>query len=98
LATQHEILHKIRGRGTIIRTSLYEDDATVFVDPKKEDVQNLSAILDYFGEATGLLTNFQKSVGIPINFRAIYLDEVLVGLLVIQASFPIKYFGLPLSI
>jgi hypothetical protein len=39
LATQHELLHKIRGRGTIIRTSLYADDAAVFVDPKKEDIQ-----------------------------------------------------------
>jgi hypothetical protein len=38
LATQHGLLHKIRGRGTIIRTSLYADDAAIFVDPKKEDI------------------------------------------------------------
>jgi hypothetical protein len=33
LATEHGLLHKIRGRGTIIRKSLYIGDAAVFVDP-----------------------------------------------------------------
>jgi hypothetical protein len=98
LATQHELLHKIRGRGTIIRTSLYADDAAVFVDPKKEDIQNLSSILALFGEATGLLTNFQKSMVIPIRCQDIDIDEVLDGVPVIRASFPIKYLGLPLSV
>jgi hypothetical protein len=88
----------IRGRGTIIRTSLYADDAAVFVDPKKEDIQNLSSILALFGEATGLLTNFQKSMVIPIRCQDIDIDEVLDGVPVIRASFPIKYLGLPLSV
>jgi hypothetical protein len=44
LATQNDLLHKIRGRETIIRTSLYTDDAVVFVAPQKEDIQNLSTI------------------------------------------------------
>jgi mannosylglycoprotein endo-beta-mannosidase len=98
LATHHNLLHKIRGRGTIIRTSLYADDAAVFMHPKKEDIKNLSAILDYFGEATGLHTNFQKSSVIPIHCRGIDLDDVLGGLPVIRDSFPIKYLGLPLSV
>ncbi|KAK1669188.1 hypothetical protein QYE76_057347 [Lolium multiflorum] len=98
LATQHNLLHKIRGRGTVIRTSLYADDTAVFMLPLKEDIQNLSAILDYFGEATGLHTNFQKSSVIPIHCHDIDLDDVLGGLPVIRASFPIKYLGLPLSV
>jgi retron-type reverse transcriptase len=89
LATHHNLLHKIRGRGTIIRTSLYADDAAVFMHPKKEDIKNLSAILDYFGEATGLHTNFQKSSVIPIHCRGIDLDDVLRGIPVIRDSFPI---------
>jgi hypothetical protein len=66
--------------------------------PLKEDIQNLSAILDHFGEATGLHTNFQKSSVIPIHCHEVDLDDVLGGLPVIRASFPIKYLGLPLSV
>jgi hypothetical protein len=33
--------HKIRGRRTVMRTSLYADDAAIFVAPIKEDIQNL---------------------------------------------------------
>lgn len=58
VATRCGILHKIRGRGTCFRTSLYADDAAVFVKPLKEDVSNLATILDCFGRATGLCTNF----------------------------------------
>ena len=48
-ATLHGLLHKLRGRGNILRTSLYADDAAIFVAPNKEDIANLSSILDGFG-------------------------------------------------
>jgi hypothetical protein len=50
LASSHGLLHKIQGRGNVLRTSLYADDAAVFVTPYKEDIQNLEAILYSFGE------------------------------------------------
>jgi hypothetical protein len=40
-------------KGTIVRISLYADNAAVFVDPKKEDIQNLSTILGVFGRSPG---------------------------------------------
>jgi mannosylglycoprotein endo-beta-mannosidase len=49
-ATRLGLLHKLHGRGAILRTSLYADDAVVFVAPIKEDVQNLAAILQCFGK------------------------------------------------
>jgi hypothetical protein len=67
-------------KGTIVRISLYADNAAVFVDPKKEDIQNLSTILVVFGKVTGLLTNFQKSMVVPIRCNHIDLDKVLHGL------------------
>jgi mannosylglycoprotein endo-beta-mannosidase len=97
-ATQHGLLHKIRKRGAVIRTSLYADDAALFVAPFKEDIQNIASILKSFGEVTGLCTNFQKSAVVPIRCHQINLDDVLGGLPVEQASFPFKYLGLPLSI
>jgi hypothetical protein len=66
-ATTHGILHKIRGRGNILRTSLYADDAAIFLDPLKEDIHNLANILDGFGEVTGLCTNFLKRSDVPIR-------------------------------
>jgi hypothetical protein len=63
LATDHGLLHRLHGRGTVVRTSLYADDATVFVAPIKEDIMNLASILQNFGEVTGLCTNFQKMLG-----------------------------------
>jgi mannosylglycoprotein endo-beta-mannosidase len=67
VATTHGLLHKIRGRGNILRTSLYADDAAIFVAPIKEDIQNLANILHSFGEVTGLATNFLKSSVVPIR-------------------------------
>lgn len=57
-ATRRGLLHKLRGRGSILRTSLYADDATIFVAPIKRDIQNLAAILESFGDVTGFCTNF----------------------------------------
>jgi hypothetical protein len=57
-ATLHGLLHKLQGRGARVRTFLYADDAAVFVAPIKEDITNLSTILERFGEVTGLCTNF----------------------------------------
>jgi hypothetical protein len=74
-ATGHGLLHKIRGRGTILRTSLYADDAAVFVAPIKEDIQNLAHILNDFGKVTRLCTNFLKSSVVPIRCANIDLDD-----------------------
>jgi hypothetical protein len=62
-ATRHGLLHKLRGRGTILRASLYADDVAVFVAPIREDIINLAKILECFGDVTGLCTNFQKNSG-----------------------------------
>jgi hypothetical protein len=45
LATSHNLLHKLKGRGTIFWASLYADDVAVFMLPLKEDIKNLSASL-----------------------------------------------------
>jgi hypothetical protein len=57
-ASTHGLLHKLRGKGTILRTSLYADDVAVFLALFKEDIQNLAHILHDFGEVTGLCKNF----------------------------------------
>jgi hypothetical protein len=97
-ATGHGHLHKIRGWGTILRTSLYADDAAVFVPPIKEDIQNLVHILNDFGKVTRLCTNFLKSSVVPIRCANINLDDILNGILAKRDSFPLRYIGLPLTV
>jgi hypothetical protein len=77
LATRNGLLQKIHGRENIIRTSLYVDDASVFVAQIKDGVWNLSSILDFFGKAIRLEINFKKSTVTPIRCQNIGLDEVI---------------------
>ena len=98
LATRHGLLHKIRGRGSTFRTSLYADDAAIFIKPIKKDVDNLASILKGFGEVMGLCTNVSKSSVVPIRCRNLNLDDILHGLPAKRASFLLKYLGLPLSV
>jgi hypothetical protein len=58
----------------------------------------LTTILHRFGCVTGLCTNFLKSSIVPICCHNIDLDEVLQGIPATQASFPLRYLGLPLSV
>jgi hypothetical protein len=39
IATYNGDLHRIRGRGPTVRTSLYADDVAIFIAPFKEDFQ-----------------------------------------------------------
>jgi hypothetical protein len=77
LATEEGHLAKFRGKHTVIWTSMYVDDTTIFVKPYKRDVTASTEILAKFGDATGLKTNVQKSSVIPIRCQGVNLDEVL---------------------
>ncbi|WVZ53572.1 hypothetical protein U9M48_004492 [Paspalum notatum var. saurae] len=66
--------------------------------PAKREISMLTRILDLFSEATGLTTNFNKSTTVLICCTGINLADVLSGLPVRRASFPLKYPGLLLSL
>jgi len=74
------------------------ESAAIFVKPTNRDVTNLKNLLSQFGETTGLRTNLQKTSVTPIACDTIDLDNVLAGLPVARAAFPLKYLGLPLSV
>jgi hypothetical protein len=65
-----------------LRTSLYVDDAAIFVAPFNDDIRNLTSILHDFGEVTRLCANCQKSFVVSIRCVEIDLDGALHGLLV----------------
>ena len=53
------------------------DDATIFINPLKEDLEATTAILHEFGKISGLHINLQKSSVHPIRCQDIDLDHVL---------------------
>lgn len=77
---------------------MYPDDAAVFINLIKEDVEVLMQIMHKFEEATGLWINVQKSSVVPIRFSQIDLDQVLQSFGGARATFPISYLGLPITI
>jgi mannosylglycoprotein endo-beta-mannosidase len=95
-ATELNAISKLRGRAARLRISMYADDAVVFLNPIRKDVQTFSEILFRFGQATGLVANMQKSQVAPIRCGNIDLDSILNGVPAVRANFPLKYLGLPL--
>jgi hypothetical protein len=57
MATREGLLTPIGAQPFKIRTSLYVDDAALFLRPIASDVNNLQHILRFFGDGTGLNTN-----------------------------------------
>jgi hypothetical protein len=56
MATRHGILSPICSRSIQCRISLYADDAGIFVNPVKQELTAIAAILDVFEKASGLIT------------------------------------------
>jgi hypothetical protein len=78
-ATDNELLTPLGDRVARLRLSLYADDAMVFVNPVKSDVNMIMSILRRFGEATGLQINQAKSLVAPICYAQINLEGALEG-------------------
>jgi hypothetical protein len=88
--TQAGLLSPIGVDPIKLRMSLYADDAAMFLRPVVTDVANLQELLTQFGQATGMCTNIQKSVIVPINCNEIDIPSVLGDFQVALASLPCK--------
>lgn len=79
------------------RTSLYADDAILFIKPEPNEVIASTLLLDTFGQATGLNCNLAKSSIIPIRCDEIDLTGLLTPLPSRRTQFPCTYLGMPLK-
>jgi hypothetical protein len=61
MTTQEGLLTPIGSDPIKMRTSLYADDAMLFVRPIAMDISNLQHLMHQFGVTTGLRTNIEKS-------------------------------------
>jgi hypothetical protein len=97
-ATDRGLLSPLRDRTTRIILSLYADDAVVFVNPIKQEVDLIMDIMRRFGDATGLRINVNKSIVAPIRCSQLNLDEVLQNFSGARVTYPITYLGLPVTL
>jgi hypothetical protein len=65
--TEEGLLTPLRDRVAHVRLSLYADDATLFINPTKNYVDNIVAIMTRFGNATALCMNMAKSAALTIR-------------------------------
>ncbi|KAF0912004.1 hypothetical protein E2562_012812 [Oryza meyeriana var. granulata] len=93
-ATDKGYLTALNGRTARPRTSLYANDAAIFIRPTTQDMRNLARILSLFGEVTGLRTNMEKSQEAPICCTNLDLGAILTNFLASITGFPMKYLSL----
>ena len=98
LATLEGNLSELRARHAKLRLSLYADDAALFLNPHKEEVDLVLQIMQSFGYATGLRINVAKSSVAAIRCAAVNLDETLLSFTGQRVTFPLSYLGLPLTL
>jgi hypothetical protein len=97
-ASAEGVLQPLSSRFLHHRISLYADDVVVFLRPDVVDIEAFKGILHFFGEASGLKTNIQKSNVFPIHCDEEDLASVQTSLPCQLSNFPCKYLGLPLSL
>jgi len=96
MATQQGVLSALPLSTARWRTSMYADDAAIFINPIKDDLDSIATILQEFGMVSGLHINLQKSSVHPIRCQDIDLDHVLASFAGARESFPCRYLGLQL--
>lgn len=84
---------RFRGRGDMVRSSLYVDDVAVFMSPIRRDIDNHSVILKGFGKVTDVCTNFHKSSVVPICCNHLNMGNILQSLSATRTSLPLRYLG-----
>jgi uncharacterized membrane protein YqjE len=72
MATQQGVLSKLPLAAARWRTSMYADDATIFINPTKEDLEATTTILHEFDTVSGLHINLQKKHGPPNQVPRLY--------------------------
>ena len=77
---------------------MYADDAAIFLNPPKEDIDAIKIILEAFSEASGLNINMDKSSIHPIRCEDIDLDHILSTFSGARGTFPCHYLGLQLHV
>jgi hypothetical protein len=71
------VLDRLHANCTEFRMSVYADDAAVFINPTEQDIAATRLILRIFGDASGLITNFDKTEFFPIRCQHNNVNQLL---------------------
>lgn len=96
-ATERGLLQPIGHPAIKYQCSMYAGDVILFASLTMPEVQNITRILDIFGEASGMRTNISKSSITPIHGADEVLNQIQVVLPCQVCKFPITYLCVPLS-
>jgi hypothetical protein len=96
-ASEQHIISPLHLRTARFRASFYADDVALFVNPSREDIAAVQALLHFFGNASGLRTNIDKCVAYSMAGDDTDLSNVLREFGGAQGTFPCSYLGLPLG-
>lgn len=96
-ATAEGILSPLPLSTARTRTSFYADDAAIFVNPVKEEIEAVMEILAAFGAISGLQINILKCQAFPIKCEGLDIGGIMSSFGGVLGVFPCKYLGLPLG-
>ncbi|KAM0852955.1 hypothetical protein ACQ4PT_051408 [Festuca glaucescens] len=97
-AGQEQVLQSIAGISPLQRISIYADDVVLLFKPEGREVTVVKAIMEVFGEASGLKPNYRKTTTTVIEGTEedrLRVHEILECQM---AEFPIKYLGPQLAL
>ena len=97
-ADRRSALSPLPGHASAHRASLYADDLVLLVAPNANDLQCVIQILQLFAGASGLVTNVDKCVAMPIRCSDEVMAAVQQAFPCVVAPFPCRYLGVPLSL
>lgn len=97
-AADEDLLQPLVRRALQHRISLYANDVVIFLRPSAADMDITLDILHLFGNASGLVTNIQKSSVLPIQCNEENREIIQANLPCQMMDFPCTYLGLPLSL
>jgi hypothetical protein len=92
------ILQALHTSRPIPVVSLYADDVVLFCHPSASDINAVKAILQLFGQASGLQVNYTKSSATLLNCDAEAAALVTDTLGSPVADLPLTYLGIPLTL
>jgi hypothetical protein len=79
------------------RISIYADDLVILLSPDAQDFINARRILDTFAGASGLATNVDKCIIMPIHCSQSQVEAIHEVFPCKIQEFPVKYLGAPLA-
>jgi hypothetical protein len=92
------LLTPLASSGLRHRTSIYADDVVTFLRPLALDLNVFAAIIQDFGDASGLHTNMAKCTANLIRCSDTDEEAVVRELRCPVVPFPLRYLGLPLTL